>query len=166
MNAHVHGVVFKERLNARQPEPPPKGQRRPLGLAPVIEEVSTPSALDGRTADELASPATVQHVLEALDAAVSIRTEIENPLKVRIARLESSNDELKGELAAATAAIATSTAAIATLTAAQEDARTAVNRLQISNEKLRRSLEWTRDLALKTRLRLAKDHPAKKDAAS
>jgi hypothetical protein len=101
MNEHVHGIIFKDRLDART-WPPQKGQRKPLGLTPAPEEIS---ALDGRSADELGSPATVQHVLEALDAAVSLRTEIDNPLRVRLGHLESANGELRSELAAARAAI-------------------------------------------------------------
>jgi hypothetical protein len=102
MNEHVGGIIFKDHISARGA---PR-RRKPLGLAPVIEEVSTPSALDGRSADELASPASVQHVLEALDTAIAIRTEIERPLKVRLARLESDNSELKAELATTKAALA------------------------------------------------------------
>jgi hypothetical protein len=160
MNAHTNDVIFKEHINARIPPPEPsqKRQRRPLGLAPVIEEISSTSALEGRSEDELSSPASVRHVLEALDIAIAIRTEIERPLKVQLGHLESSNSELRAELAAATAAIAT-------LTSLQDDMRTTVDRLQASNDKLRASLEWTRELAFKTHERLrAKDHPVEEPA--
>jgi hypothetical protein len=96
MNEHVHGVVFKDKVNA------PQKPRRPLGLAPGAEDVPLPlSALEGRSSDELASPATVQHVLEALDVAISLRTEIDNPLRVRLGRLEGDTFELRAELAEA-----------------------------------------------------------------
>lgn len=106
MNEHA-GVIYKDHITLRRPpEPPQKRQRRPLGLAPVLEEVSPPSALDGVPADVLASPATVEQVLQGIDAAVGLRTESDRPLKVRIARLESDNTELKAGLAAAQATIA------------------------------------------------------------
>jgi hypothetical protein len=109
MNEHargaVNGVVFKDNLDAR-PEPRQNRQRGPLGLAPVLEELSPPSALEGRSADELASPASIAHVLEALDTAIALRSDIERPLKVRIGRLESDNSALKAELATAQATIA------------------------------------------------------------
>jgi hypothetical protein len=98
-------IVRKTTFNtarSRPSEAPRKGQRRPLGLAPADKEVSYPSALDGRSADELASPATVQHVLEVLDAAVGIRSDLDNPLRVRIGHLESQVGELRSELAVAT----------------------------------------------------------------
>jgi hypothetical protein len=105
MNAHVHGVIFKDRadaLVARQPEPAQK-PRKPLGLAPVAEELSTVSALDGVSDDVLTSPATIADVLTALDTAIAIRSDIDIPLKVRLARLEAANGELRAELASARA---------------------------------------------------------------
>jgi hypothetical protein len=113
MNQHVRrdvvGVIHKTRLDARvapKPEAPEKGQRRPLGLAPVLEEVSPVSALDGVSADVLASPATIADCLEVLDASINIRSDADIPLKVRLARLESAEAELRAELAALRAEVA------------------------------------------------------------
>jgi hypothetical protein len=111
MNEHVRvgagGVVHKDNLNARpKREAPEKGQRKPLGLAPVLEELSPTSALEGVPADVLASPATIANCLEVLDSAIAIRSDVDTPLKVRLSRLESSNGELRAELTAAQATIA------------------------------------------------------------
>jgi hypothetical protein len=97
MNEHVGRAVFNARV---QPEPPPKPQRRPLGLAPVVEEVLPISALDKVPQEVLNSPATIADVLQSLDAAVSIRSDIDHPLKVRIARLEGDNGALRDNVAA------------------------------------------------------------------
>lgn len=127
MNAHVDGVIFKDTLDARirQPQPPQKPQRRPLGLAPAEKDISIPSALDGRSVDELASPATVQHVLEALDAAIAVRSDLDAPLHVRLSRVESDNGELRTELVMAKAEVAALKAAFA-------KAETAMNALRAS----------------------------------
>jgi hypothetical protein len=117
MNEHVRGaIIHKDRLDARgapKPEAPQKGQRRPLGLAPLSDDPSPVSALDGVDAATLASPATVADVLEAIDVVVSIRSEAYVPLKVRLARLESANGELRAELAASRADVATLQASLA-----------------------------------------------------
>jgi len=129
MNEHVrgdvNGVVYKDRLDARiihkvrldarvaKPEPPQKGQRKPLGLAPVTDELSPVSALDGLPAEVLASPATVQDVLTALDSAIAIRSDLDQPLRVRLSRLESANGELRAELAASKADVTTLQASLA-----------------------------------------------------
>jgi hypothetical protein len=116
MNQHVNGVIFKDHITERvEPKPKPKPQRKPLGLALVPDELSSVSALDGVPTDELASPATVQHVLEALDAAVAIRSELDRPLRVRIGRLESTGSELNAELAASRAERAELKASVASL---------------------------------------------------
>jgi hypothetical protein len=113
MNRTTHGfaegsIIFKDKITARPgPEaaPSPKPQRRSLGPRIVPEDVRHPSALDGRSRDELASPATVADVLTCLDSAVAIRSDIDRPLKLRLARLESDNGELKAELATAQTAV-------------------------------------------------------------
>ena len=101
MNREPNGnvtAIYKDRVNTRiAPKPEPKPQRRALGH---------PSALDGRSTDEVASPATIGDVLEGLDAAVAIRSDIDRPLKVRLGRLESDVGELRSELATAQATIA------------------------------------------------------------
>lgn len=119
MNAHVDGIIFKDTFDARirSPEPAQKGQRKPLGLAPANEEVAYPSALDGRSADELTSPATIGNVLEALDAAIAVRSDLDAPLHVRLSRLESSNGALRSELEAAKAERAKLNASVTALQA-------------------------------------------------
>jgi hypothetical protein len=116
MNEHVrvgaHGaIIYKEHINTRPKPEAPQKPRKPLGLAPVPDEIVALSALDNVPADVLGSPATIGDVLEALDAAVSIRSDAETPLRVRLARLESADGELRTELAAARAAIETLQAA-------------------------------------------------------
>ena len=118
MNEHVSGLVFKDKLDAsipRQAEPSRKPQRRPLGLAPAADEGSIPSVLDAVPEEVLDSPASVRNVLEALDSAVSIRTDIDQPLKVRIGHLENSERELKAELEASKAEQAALKASLASL---------------------------------------------------
>jgi hypothetical protein len=101
MNERVNGIVFKENLNARvlPSEAPRKGRRRPLGLAPVLEELSPVSALDNVSEDVLNSPASIGDVLAALDSAIAITSDADVLLKVRLGRLEGELGELKIELA-------------------------------------------------------------------
>jgi hypothetical protein len=103
-------VIYKDHENhpPTSPRSRPRHQPRrgPLDLGIVErDDVSPVSALKGVSAEVRASPATIGDVLTALDAAVAIRADADVPLKVRLARLESDNTELKTELATAKATI-------------------------------------------------------------
>ena len=161
MNAHVSGaangaIIFKD---APQPEPQQKPQRRPLDLAPVADEVSIPSALDAVPEEVLNSPASVRNVLEALDSAVSIRSDIDQPLKVRIARLEGDTGELRSELAAAKAEIAALKTALA-------KAETATNVLRTSVTEQARKAAAAAKAANDTKLARALAQAAEREAAA
>jgi hypothetical protein len=107
-------VIFKVRAEARvesTPLPPDHpARRKPLGLEPgagssepIADEPAAlapgaPSVGAGLSAAARASPASMEHVIEAADTAIAIAMDGEAVLKARIGELRGEVSELKAAL--------------------------------------------------------------------